>query len=65
MNCMSTRRPTTRLKEKEKPAEKGQVEKWKSKCISICDGNLGGQACSKIVLIDIYTQDNTQNVHRA
>ena len=34
------------------------------KCTSICKGSLGGLSCSKIVLVDVYSEDNPHEVRR-
>jgi hypothetical protein len=65
--CSSTRHLVILHKEKElKEKEDKEVnEEVKSKCTSACRGNTGGLSCSKIVLVDVFTEDNPNAVHRA
>ncbi|CAB3978894.1 PREDICTED: uncharacterized protein LOC107357656 [Paramuricea clavata] len=65
--CSSTRHLVILHKEKQlKEKEDKEVnEEVKSKCTSVCRGNTGGLSCSKIVLVDVFTEDNPNAVHRA
>ena len=48
-------------KEKEPPKE--SAESINSKCSTICKGSPGGLSCSKIVLVDVHSEDRPDNVH--
>ena len=49
---------------KESEQTKENAENVTLKCTSICKGSLGGLSCSKIVLVDVYSEDNPHEVHR-
>ena len=65
--CDSTRHLFALHKEKETKVkkEKDGEEEVKSKCTSVCRGKTGGLSCSKIVLVDVFTEDNPEVVCRA
>ena len=42
--------------------EKDEEEKVKSKRTSVCHGKTEGLSCSKIVLVDVFTEDNPEIV---
>ena len=65
--CESTRHLFALHKEKETKVkeEKDGEEEVESKCTSVCRGKTGGFSCSKIVLVDVFTEDNPEIVCRA
>jgi hypothetical protein len=65
--CESTRHllPLHKEKEPNVKEEKDGEEEVKSKCTSVCRGKAGGVSCSKIVLVDVFTEDNPETVRRA
>ena len=46
------------------PTANEAQENVNAKCTSICKGAPGGLSCSKIVLVDIYREDQPNEVHR-
>ena len=59
--CDSTRHLFALQKEKETKVKEGE-EEVKSKCTSVCRGKTGGLSCSKIVLVNVFTEDNPEIV---
>lgn len=52
--CKSSRHPTI--------LHKGKEEEIKPKCTSVCQK--GGTSCSKILLVDVYSQHRPEELHR-
>ena len=52
-----------RRRPKREPPKEG-AESINSKCTTICTGSSGGLSCSKIVLVDVHSEDRPDNVYR-
>lgn len=53
-----------RKREIEKEKSKEDVDNANPKCTSICNGNPGGLSCGKTVLVDVYSEEHPDDVHR-
>ncbi len=68
--CKSNRHPTILHKEKEeKKNGAGDVGEespgdLQTTCTSVCKGEPGGLSCSKILLVDVFTNDRPEMTHR-
>lgn len=51
-------------KGKEKEKSKEGVDNANPKCTSICNGNPGGLSCGKTVLVDVYSEEHPDDIHR-
>ena len=63
--CGDDRHPTVLHKEKPEEPRRKHGEEIQSVCTSLCsDSHSGGLSCSKIVLVDVFSDDQPQKFHR-
>ena len=63
--CGDDRHPTILHREKTETTRKEHGEGVRATCTSVCQNpNSGGVSCSKIVLVDVFTENGTQEPYR-